>query len=269
MKKAIYLLSVAALLVAAVIGTCEQASAQERYTYIKRNGRPKTIPINWKPDSLMPYKRYTVAFSPLHLINSGIKFDFEAELRRRQGEWLQTSLILYVSPPKEGGNYYRRYGNNRSRFNSGFDDYYRMWGVGTSFMFKKMLNRRGWYFITGIKFEYYHVEANSKGLFPYVEDGLTFWEDDIRLFEQSFFKPTLQFNMGRHFSISRECFFDLWVGLSYSYSIYDSSKAMQQTYGGNDTYTLFSGVDGFARRGVSPNGGFRFGVLLWKREEMN
>ena len=272
MRRAIFLVVVAAMFAAALMGDISEASAQDRYVWTNARGRTRIIPINWKPDSIIPYKRYTVAIAPLQLINNGFKFDFEGELRHRQGEWLQTSLIAYIAPPRERRySYYygRSDGNNRWTYNSGGDSYSKMWGVGTSLLFKKMLHRRGWYFSTGIKFEFYSVEANRWGMYPFTEDGLTFYEEGIKRHKQLYFKPTLQFNIGKHFAVSRRCFFDIYVGVSYSYSFYDRKNAIVRGSGNYyyHPYEEFSSMDGFAYRGFSPNLGVRFGVLLWDRDD--
>lgn len=242
-----------------------QAAAQQSYSYYVE----RRIPINWRPET-KDVQRYTVAVHPFHLVNNGLKFDFEYELRV-PGEWLQVSLIGYAAPTRT--NYYNyRYGDNaRYTPNSGYDDYRHMWGVGTSALYKKMWHQRGWYFSTGLVLEFYRVGRSEYGYVPYKEDGLTFYDRDRYTDIRSFFKTTAQFNLGKHFSLSRRCFLDAFIGVSYSYSFYDNrphpyneSHKVDYYY---DYYYNYNGMNGFARRGFNVNCGLRFGVLLWDKQQ--
>jgi hypothetical protein len=278
MKKLKLLLFAAVLLVAAATGGHPEAHAQERYhTWQTRRGRAMMIPVNWKPDSLPVYKRYTVAVDPMQLINNGFKFDFETELSgRRTGEWMQAGLLMFAAPERKYKDYYyspyyyrELDGNNRESYNSGYETYHKMWGVGLSVLFKKMFHRRGWYFSTGVKLEFYGVTANVKELVSFAEYGNTFYEQGGWLsHRQYFFKPGLQFNLGKHITLTPRCFFDVFLGVSYSYAFYDSGKTIPATrysYPQPRTYAKFTRMDGFGYRGFSPNFGARFGVMLWKR----
>ncbi len=242
-----------------------QVSAQQPYSYTVQ----RTIPINWLPET-KDVQRYTVAVNPFYLVNSGLKFDFEYELGK-PGRWIQTSLIGYIAPHREGSNYWRGGydGNNRSTFNSGLDYFHNMWGIGTSAMYKHMWHRRGWYFNTGLVLEYYSVGRIEESYTPYVEDGLRFYRTGSSLYKKSFVKPTAQFNIGKHMAISRMCFFDMYIGVGFSYSIYNRGRYFgdSENYYGYSYYDYYyHGVYGFARRGFSITGGFRFGVLLWDKQ---
>lgn len=240
------------------------AMAQQSYSYYVK----RTVPINWRPDS-KDIQRYTVAIHPFHLVNSGLKFDFEYELRQ-PGEWLQAGIMGYAAPSRYHRNYDYHYGsdyNDRYSPNSGFDGYRHMWGLGVSALFKKMWHSRGWYFSTGLVMEFYRVGRSAYGYQPYQEDGLTFYEGASYIHVKSFFKPTVQFNLGKHFSLSRRCFLDAFVGVSASYSFYKrelSPDYYDREYG--YYYYNFQGMNGFARRGLNFNCGFRFGVLLWDKQ---
>lgn len=261
MKRTLLTISASVLLALAATG----ASAQQSYSYYVQ----RTIPINWRPDT-KEVQRYTVAVHPFHLVNNGLKFDFEYELRT-PGEWLQVGLLAYLAPERNIYYYEDWWGygghNPRSTFNSGFDNYNRMWGIGASAMFKKMWHSRGWYFSTGIVLEYYRVGNMEEGYFPYTEDGLTFYKTGSRLISKSFVKPTAQFNLGKHCALSRRCYLDMFIGISASYSIYNSEYApayYDSDYG--NYYYEYQSMNGFARRGFNFNCGLRFGVLLWDRQ---
>jgi hypothetical protein len=235
------------------------------------------MPIDWRPDSTA-VQRYTVAVNLLMPFNNGLKADFEYELNT-PGEWLQAGLVGYVAPRVSKPVRYADYSglrkfNNRYSPNSG-DDYYRnMWGFGVSGLFKKMWHPRGWYFSTGLMLEFYRVGHVENGLIPFEEEGLNFYEGSTYVNTRSYFKTTAQFNVGKHFSLSKRCFIDVFFGLSYSHSFYNSkldprSEASFMKEDNSNYYDYvykFSGMNGFARRGPNLNCGVRFGVLLWDRQ---
>lgn len=230
--------------------------APNPYAYTYRNGR--TLKINWKPETAKTVQRYTIAINPAPLMNNGLRFDFELELPR-PGNWLQIGLTGYFAPERQyRRSYYDWYGdsgNNRWGAISGFDDYNRMWGVGVQALYKWMFHRRGWYLNAGLAVEFFRVGRVEDAFLEYREDGLTFWEYGNGLVEHSYVRPSLVFNVGKHIAVSHRCFFDVYGGMSISYSIYDRNE-----YNFDD----FSEMYGFARRGINLlNGGVRFGVLLW------
>lgn len=217
----------------------------------------RPLRINWAPET-NDIRRYTITMSPLRLINNGLKFDFEVELPH-PGHWFGTSLVGYLAPPRS--RYWDNDGNNRYPLNAGGNSFHKMWGIGTSAFFKNTFHRRGWYFATGLVVEYFNVGRRESGYFTYREDGLTFYERGDRLINRSYLKPTVQFNFGKHFALSRDFFFDLYVGLAYSYSIrLHSGDGDTDEWGYYDG--PFDGVGGFAYRGVAPVAGFRLGFLL-------
>jgi hypothetical protein len=245
--------------------TAVSALAQESYTYTVT--RTRTLNINWLPEQ-KSVQRYTVGVNLPQAINNGFKFDFEYELPR-PGRWLQTSLIGYIAPERNSAAMFdwNDDGNNRYTPNSAWDDYRNMWGIGSSLLYKHFFGRRGWYFSTGLVFEFYRVGVMNNGLYPYTEDGLTFYETGYYLETKSYFKPTAQINIGKHFALSRRCFFDLFIGLSASYSFFKNDDRHIDYYDEYYTDRLFDTMYGFAYRGLNAfNGGFRFGVLLWNNE---
>ncbi len=249
----------------------DQPPAPDYYPFYIR----PSFPINWLPDGkYSDIQRYTIAVNPFYLISGGLKFDFEYELKT--GKWIQTSLIGYYAPDRENENSYwwgDGYGNNRYSFVSGFDNYYSMWGVGASALYKHVWSRRGWYYSTGITLEYFNVKQMRSGYKPYQEEGLAglyFYEASISPYAMSFVKPTATFNFGKHIAIAPVCFLDLYIGVGFSYSIYDQDKHFGHIsdYDGEIYYEPeYDGMYGFARRGFVFNAGFRFGVLLWEKKK--
>ncbi len=245
---------------------------QQEYNPYPFYVRPR-FQINWLPGNT-DIQRYTVAVNPVYLIYSGLKVDFEYELRK-PGRWIETSLIGYYAPHRDRENYWwgDYYGNNRASMRSSYDSFDKMWGIGTSIMYKHMWHRRGWYFSTGLVVEYYRVGDIRSGYLPYEEDGLTFYTAGDYSHKMSFVKPTAQFNFGKHMALSRRCFFDMYIGIGYSYSFYNKEHF---EYFYNDYYTGkeqvyyypdYSGMYGFARRGFVLTGGFRIGVLFWDKHK--
>ncbi len=264
---------VAVIAVVISVGTTGEASAQGGYTYTVT--RTRTVPIDWRPEN-KTHQRYTVSVSPLRLANNGLKFDFERELPR-SGHWFGTSLIMYFAPPRSRYNNYVEYDNNRASFNSGFGDYHRMWGLGTSAIFKNTFSHRGWYFATGIVFDFFRVGVSTNAYVPYVEEGMTFYDYGRTIETKSYFKPTAQIYIGKHMAISERCFLDLYAGIGLSYSFYKHDDRHVDTYDYGYGYgygydynyhynyrNRFDDVGGFAWRGLVPVSGFRFGVMLWK-----
>ncbi|MDR1670908.1 MAG: hypothetical protein LBR57_00115 [Alistipes sp.] len=270
MKKLTIIAAAVALALAAVLFSTNTAAAQERYAY--SISRTRLLNIDWLPET-QKYQRYTVSVSPLRLLSHGLKFDFEMELPR-PGQWIGTSLQVYLAPPRQPmyGYYWDRDGNNRSSFNSAFDNYHRMWGLGTSVFYKNTFSHRGWYFSAGITFDFHRVGVMENTYLPYREDNLTFYDYGTSLVTKSYFKPALRVNIGKHIALSERCYFDLYAGIGYSHAFYkrDGRQMWKDIYvgtGGNYQpyfYPYFNDFMGFAYRGFFPSAGFRFGVLLWK-----
>ena len=269
----------AVVAVALSVAAATEAAAQQRYSYEVTRTRTVTVPINWRPEQ-KTHERYIVSISPLRLLaDHGLKFNFERELPR-SGHWLGTSLTMYFAPAKGGSYNNSDYYNDRESFNSSFDSYHRMWGVGTSIMFKNTFGLRGWYFATGLVFDFFRVGVSTDAYVPYTEDGMRFYDYGRTIESKSYFKPTAQIHIGKHMAISERCFFDLYAGIGLSYSFYaDDNRHMREGrhyygwgiaedyygYSGGSRYDRkFTDVGGFAYRGLLPVGGFRFGVLLWK-----
>ncbi len=254
--------------VAIAAGSTVESSAQERYTYTVTHTHTRSVPINWQPEQ-KTHQRYTISVSPLRLASNGLKFDFEWELPE-SGHWLGTSLTTYFGPARGGA--YSEWYNDRESFISSFDRYHRMWGLGTSAIYKHIFSRRGWYFATGLTFDFFRVGVANDDYVPYTEDGMTFYDYGRTIDTKSYFKPTARIVIGKHMAISERCYFDLYAGVGLSYSFYsnDDRHIYPAGYGSGfyDSYhyerPLFDDIGGFAYRGLIPVGGFRFGVFLWK-----
>jgi hypothetical protein len=244
---------------AAASAQIEVNTPSNPYQYTYRNGN--TLKINWKPETAKSIRRYTVAVNPTPLFNNGLRFDFEYELPH-PGQWLQVGLTGYYSSPRNTPRYFGW--NDDDEYDrhlpvSSWVGFRKMSGGSVSILYKKMLHRRGWYFSTGLAFNYFRVEYTEWGYKSFEEDGLTFYRRGEYPVRQSFFRPTAEFNIGKQFAITNRCFFDLYAGTRVGYSFYKKR---------NDGHRQkFHTMYGFANRGIDIfHGGVRFGVLLWDRE---
>lgn len=109
--------------------------------------------IDWMPVE-QDGRRYTVALRLFYLINSGLKADFEFELRQ-PGQWLQFELIgrykgWYDPMPEETHYGWESIEAAKNRFQ-------RMEGGGFGVAFKTFFRPNGWYFSAGVVFNYYGV----------------------------------------------------------------------------------------------------------------
>lgn len=206
----------------------------------------KPILMDWKPDSLSSL-RYTIAISPIVMMNSGMKVDFEMELSHK-GRWLQFSLMgYYASKFSDQSDVW-------NTFTSSFDDFSALKGAGIGVAYKQMINVRGWYLTAGALVNYYDVGNYQTRFVPMEEDGLIFWRPKKGLFYTKYYKPMVQFNVGKFIPLSRRVFLDISTGLGYAYSFYDKDKHNGE----------YDGMYGFAYRGIEWNFGFRIGGLLGK-----
>ncbi len=249
----------ALIAIAFTAAAIDQSSAQESYTYTETRTHTHTLKIDWLPEH-KNYRRYTVSVSPLRVLSRGVKFDFETELPR-PGHWLGTSLSMHFVPSYDGSDFDS--GNGRSSILSSFGHYNRMWSVGTSAIYKYIFSRRGWYLSPGLTFDLFRVGVFVDTFTRYRAEDMTFYHLDRGLDTRTFFKPTARFVIGKHMALSRRCYFDLYGGLGLSYSFHDDDRDYNRDHDGFGNQN-FDGVGGFGYRGLTPVGGFRFGVLLWK-----
>lgn len=260
--KSVKTILTAVLLVAAV----SSAAAQDRHrtSYNPYNQavyyRP-LWPIDWRPapecelyDEIASRKtrRYTLAVHPFHLVKEGMKIDFETELRK-PGQWLQIGLTGYYAPGNEwngSGDSYHRWGT----LASGFEAFSQMAGGGISVSYKEMFSSRGFYFNTGLLYNYYDVESPVTRYVAVPQDGLVYYERKRGMEHTGFHQPALFFNVGKHMALNRNLFIDAFTGVGYMYSIYKGET------------TRFDEFLAFGYRGSYINLGLRLGVLWHGRK---
>ena len=191
--------------------------------------------------------RYTIAIRPFYLANNGIKVDFEMELPRK-GSWLQFEGIIRFNTYD---NRYRYFGY----WESGDNWFTKLNGYGIGAYYKNYFRPKGWYYDIGILLNHYGVDKPGIVKSSFIEDGLTFIRYDRQMIHWNFFKPSLNFNIGKHFALTRTLFLDAFAGVGYTYSFHDA-----------EANKYFDSYDprGFSYRGLYVSGGFRIGIL-WSR----
>lgn len=204
--------------------------------------------IDWMPVE-QDGRRYTVALRPFYLINSGLKADFEFELRQ-PGQWLQFELIgrykgWYDPMPEETHYGWESIEAAKNRFQ-------RMEGGGFGVAFKTFFWPNGWYFSAGVVFNYYGVWYDGYTYVSFEEEGSSYLKREAGVIRADYYKPGFNFNIGKHFALTRNLFFDAYVGVGYAYSFYDSRHRF--AFDGTNPFT-------FAYRGLLVSGGFRIGWL--------
>ena len=202
--------------------------------------------IDWMPVE-QDGRRYTVALRPFYLINSGLKADFEFELRQ-PGQWLQFELIgrykgWYDPMPEETHYGWESIEAAKNRFQ-------RMEGGGFGVAFKTFFRPNGWYFSAGVVFNYYGVWYDGYTYVSFEEEGSSYLKREAGVIRADYYKPGFNFNIGKHFALTRNLFFDAYVGVGYAYSFYDSRHRF--AFDGTNPFT-------FAYRGLLVSGGFRIG----------
>jgi hypothetical protein len=217
--------------------------------------------IDWQPDRGELYdalvsgkiRRYTLAAHPYHLMKGGMKVDFEMELRD-PGKWLQVGLMGYYVPENrwrdEPGELCHRWGN----LASGYEEFTEMVGVGAGIAYKSMFSHRGFYFNTGLLYNYYNVKNPESRYVAIPQGGLTYYERTRVMGSTGYHQPTIFFNVGKHVALSRSLFIDAFTGIGYMYSIYNGGK------------TKYDEFVSFGYRGSYLNLGLRLGVLWHDRK---
>ncbi len=231
------------------------ANAQPRgRVYYDGYGYREDRLIDWLPTEETP-RRYSITVRPFQLINDGLKLDFEMELNT-PGQWLQFSLAGYYLPQfdpskhNDGGIIYS-IDNGWENFLSDHNDFQKMGGAGLGVTYKSIFTNSGWYWSAGAHFTYFNVSHKVYGYYSLTEDGMEFHEYRNKTVKSRFYKPGFNINLGKHFALSRNIFFDAYIGLGYERTFYGGAKT--------DRFqeTMFS----FDHTGPYISGGFRIGWM--------
>ena len=233
-RKLTILLGVVMLLLPQVAECQIYYDSIDQYAHSNRN-KPQTI--DWMNAS---ENRYTIAIRPLYVPNNGLKIDFELELPRK-GSWLQIDGIVRFNTYDD--SFYWEAGDNW---------FTKLNGCGLGVYYKTFFRPNGWYYDAGVLMNYYGVSKPGIVSETYVEDGMTFLRYDRKTIKWNFFKPSLNFNIGKQLALSSHLFLDLFAGIGYTYSFHSDGL-----YGYFSSYNPRS----FSYRGLYVSGGFRIGIL--------
>jgi hypothetical protein len=234
-----------------------EGHANARYTRAMRSRL-----INWLPtenavgpEAEKAPRRFAIAVRPFQLINSGLKLDFEMELNT-PGQWLQLSLSGYNKTQDDitkynGDYYYYDYSRGSSNFLSNFDDFDKFSGFGVGVAYKNMFSNSGWYWNMGLNYSYYNVNYSGWGYHLFYEDGIEFYEYDLRPEESSYHKIGFNVQLGKHFALTRNLFLDGFVGLGYERTFVEGFRSSR----------FERGMLSFGYSGLFFSGGFRIGWM--------
>ena len=101
-------------------------------------------------------------------------------------------------------------------------------------------------------FNYYGVWYDGYTYVSFEEEGSSYLKREAGVIRADYYKPGFNFNIGKHFALTRNLCFDAYVGVGYAYSFYDSRHRF--AFDGTNPFT-------FAYRGLLVSGGFRIGWL--------
>jgi hypothetical protein len=212
--------------------------------------------INWLPEDKPP-QRFTLAIRPLHVINFGLKADFEFELNKI-GKWLQFSLAGYYTPQYEHSKYlgdYRFYDYDDGWEGpmSGGEVFEKLGGAGLGVAYKSMLSNSGWYWSAGLNFTYYSLKQwIDEHYYYYDERGNEIRPNINNSVWSQIYQLDANVNIGKHFALRRNMFLDVYVGVGWR----------QPFVTGFDNWFLSFGMYSFQYKGLYINNGIRLGWLL-------
>ncbi|MDR0544983.1 MAG: hypothetical protein LBG30_06550 [Odoribacteraceae bacterium] len=184
--------------------------------------------------------RYTVA---THVTILGSVNRLSLEKRLNDAEWLQVGLAAYSITNRDDHYLYTALSNG--------EEFTRLRGAGASFRYKRFFLPR-YYYGAELAYNHYRVRYTDNIMRAYREDDLTFHEYLVNVpLRQTFNKLSSSVTVGFQYFFPHLIFADIFTGLGYSHSFYDSSR---RPY--ND------GLLTFGYRGFYPVLDLRFGIYF-------
>jgi hypothetical protein len=189
----------------------------------------------------------SLAIQPLYWLNSGLRIDYERQLKNSH-HWLQFSAIGYYVDDED------LLWNSLMNSNRPIQD---AWGSGLEVNYKWLpFQRPQMYLSGGLSFSHFNVGYRESGYhyLTYRENELTYYELDWgeRRIQQDFDRIGTNFRIGFQTHASRRFLIDSYVGIGHMYSFYDGGKP----YPGTDL------INSLSYRGVTLTAGFRIGFRL-------
>ena len=202
------------------------------------------------------YPKQTISLQPFYLFNGGLRLEYERQLRSPR-EWVQINITGYhITSDSDFENYYS---TDMSVSNSNFDDINKVRGFGIGGGYKYFLTKMPEYHWNGLKpyvnanlsYTHFNVHHPTWGYTPFKENGLTFYEYGYINKLSKFDRLNTSVNFGFQSSLFNLFYYDMFVGMGYSYSFYKKEdKAFTE------------GIYSYGYRGLQFNAGARIGVCF-------
>jgi hypothetical protein len=175
--------------------------------------------------------RYAITVEPLYLHNGGLKLNLEKQLKQK--ETLELSLVAYFLPYRKIESYYFLFwGGKEGGYitpSSEFQRFNKLSGCGIGGAYKRYFSKFG-VLSAGMSYTYSDIQYPHLGFHKYKEDGLTFYEYDLREVHQNFNTFAANLSAGIHSSFHNLIFVECTLGLGYAYSLYDKDKRAFNNY---------------------------------------
>jgi len=191
----------------------------------------------------------TISIVPQYLINKGLRIDFEKQLSSRQ--WLQVAPQFYMDLK----------GRENSDYSSSDDDtkdYEKMYGFGLDLNHKIFLKNNlarpfGGYVSYGASYQHFSITLKGYRWDKVEVDGLPQLKPTFAEATQTIEKIGAQLCIGAQYEIVDFLFWDIYIGLGFRYSIYNSPLNIRR---------LEENLWDYGYSGTTLIGGFRLGVAL-------
>ena len=218
--------------------------------YLFPSGRMQAQP----EEERMP--QYAISLEPMHLLNGGLGLNLEKKIR--PDHWVELNLEGYYLPHGEEIHvedflFWSWYEGGYTTLNTNFDRISGLSGLGIGTTHKYYFFQR--YMVnTAFSYNWYNVEYAAYNFYPYMEDGLTFYDYKWANTHQAFHKLRLHVAIGVRSKFKHAIFMETYLGLGYAYSFYNQDKRAF-----NDT------MFGYGYRGFYSTVGIKLGLNLHKR----
>ena len=200
--------------------------------------------------------QYAISIEPMYLSNGGLGLNLEKKIR--SNHWVELNLKGYYLPhgediQEEDFLLHSWYSEGYITINSNFNRISGLSGLGIGATYKYYFFRR--YMVnTTFSYNWYNVEYAAYNFYPYIEDGLTFYDYTWTDIHQTFHKLGLQVAIGVRSKFERWIFAEPYAGLGYTCSFYNQDK---QSF----NETMF----GYGYQGFYLTAGIKLGLNLQKK----
>ena len=211
------------------------ASAQNS----NQNGEQSRPFLGFSRDAHTP--QLLLSVDPFPLLNGRLKLNLEKQINNDKNKYFVLTLSGFYLPEKEDREW--------EGIISGSDYFKKLNGYNIEGAYKQFFPHSQLYWQAGIGYTFSRVKYLKYDYYPYIEDGLQFYEYLGKDIKKNFHKISPNINIGIQSSISGWVFIDIFIGLSYNHAFYNGRE-------------VFSDYRGFGYRGISYNGGINIGIPL-------